>query len=578
LRKQQTTDTFRAANKYNCQGAAGYNTESEAALLMAPWIESGGIKEQLNVYARNKEGEIQEGLSSYLPTLFPTTWCRIGKRHRLITIGASKHQSTAVKMSSYRPAILLGISAICLLQGPVMAHPPPPQANDIFGTVNGCASALVEMDTNQDGMVKKDEYFNFVNLLADFLCVPPRPKLDLEIQTVFFSIACLCQEREGFEYECCFGTGAAIFTEGAADAITRTEDQDSYLRAACLLTQSILGPQQCTAAPATLAPEAIVTIRRVAPFSKSGGGLSDQAMWAIIIGSILLALLCCLLLCCVCGKKKKEDEEEEEEVEEVIIQPEDVEEGEIEPKDKEVDVDEVRKIEPPVFESNSVPAPAPAPTPVILPMPVIPAADEEDSEASSNVGRKIGMTGDDDSDEENNRKFGGEGLLPGDPAPDGIVLRHVEVEKEGPPEYEYPEREIIEQKLKREDSGQILEPYVPDGGVYDPQRDMNFKGYTPDGGVYDPQRPTKAPVVFSAPKYQRPKKPKKDPYDARKQRKALAMGDGEVWESLAAHEEAKEKSKFVHCRALLVFVRAARFKSSHLFNLVRGCHSQRKQI
>ena len=56
--------------------------------------------------------------------------------------------------------------------GFVTAHPPPPQANDIFGTVNGCASALIEMDDNQDGIVKRGEYLDFVNLLADFLCIP----------------------------------------------------------------------------------------------------------------------------------------------------------------------------------------------------------------------------------------------------------------------------------------------------------------------------------------------------------------------------------------------------------------------
>lgn len=430
-------------------------------------------------------------------------------------------------MSWHKPAVLipLWISSICL---PVLSHPPPPAANDIFGTVNGCATGLVEMDLNQDGMVKKDEYLNFVNLLADFLCVPPRPIMDLEIQTVFFSIACLCQGREGYSVECCFGTDAAIWTAGASDAITRTQDQDSYLRAACLLTQAILGPQQCTIARKTLAPEAIVTVGILPPIS-SGGGPSDEQLTAIIIGALLLALLCCLLCCCLL---KKNDEEEE--VEDIIVKEEEIEQGEvplqeakkIEPVELQSEVPEE---EPPIHESHSVPqAPAPAPPPIVpifVPPPAV-REEEEDSEDSENIGRKMGATMEDESEEENNRKFGGMGMLPGDPEPEGIVLRHVEVEKEGPPEYEYPERELFEQKnIPDEDSVQEFDPYVP------------------DGGVYDPQRGPRAPVIMNPPNFKRQKKPKKEPYDPRKLRRQLHMGDGQVWDALSMHEEERAPSK-----------------------------------
>merc|ERR1712232_478197 len=70
-----------------------------------------------------------------------------------------------------------------------------------------------------------------------------------------------------------------------------------------------------------------------------------------------------------------------------------------------------------------------------------------------------------------------------------------------------------------------------------------FDPYIPDGGVYDPQRGPKAPVIFAAPKYQRQKPPTPEPYDPRKFRKQLNMGDGEVWDSLAAHEDKRAQTK-----------------------------------
>jgi len=71
------------------------------------------------------------------------------------------------------------------------------QANDIPGTVPGCANALLEADRNKDGLVKQNEFWEFVNVLSGLLCVPPRENLDLDIQTTFISISCLCQRKPG---------------------------------------------------------------------------------------------------------------------------------------------------------------------------------------------------------------------------------------------------------------------------------------------------------------------------------------------------------------------------------------------
>ena len=155
----------------------------------------------------------------------------------------------------------------------------------------------------------------------------------------------------------------------------------------------------------------------------------------------------------------------------------------------------------------------------------LPAADEESVEEKENTGRKSGATMDDEEEEDHGRRFGGQGMLPLPPAPEGVRLRHVELESDSEEEIIYPEREFHEEKFKREDSGQIL-----------PHEEI-------DSGVNIPTRPVKPAVVFNHPKYQRPVKKEPEPYDPRKMRKQLGYGDGEVWEALAAYEEQREPSK-----------------------------------
>jgi len=413
------------------------------------------------------------------------------------------------------------------------AIPPPPQKNDIFGTVNGCTSALIEMDDNQDGRLSRGEYLDFVNLLADFLCLPERPILDLEIQTVFYSIACLCQEREGFDSSCCFGGDAGIYTKGAADAVTRTEEDASYLRAACLLTQAILGPQQCEISPQTLSPGAVtidISRFRAVPGTE---GLSDEEQVWLWLGLLLALLLCCVLVCCQCRPRKDEEEEEiitkvdtKVIVEElpVLVEEAPPSPGPVEPYEVAYSVPPPQtSFEPKEFPSAGAPAILPVPTPFVAP----PPPPDDSSEESDNIGRKLGVDIDDDEEGSFSRKFKGQGMLPMLPVPAGIRLRHVEVEKEEPSEIEYPEREFYEYKeIPDEDSVQEFEPYIP------------------DCGVHDPKRPVKPPVVFNPPKYVRPVKKEPELFDPRKMRKQMGYGDGEVWDALVAHEEEREQSKF----------------------------------
>eukprot|EP00797_Seminavis_robusta_P021724 Sro3404_g347630.2 (339) ;mRNA; r:1702-2718 len=132
-------------------------------------------------------------------------------------------------------------------EDPSEAAVAPAANNDISGTVRGCADALLAHDQdNSWTIIERDEYLGFTNRVAELLCVPPRESMDLELQTAFNSIACLCAEQESADPTCCLGENAKIDIEGAAvDADSRTPEQEAYLRSVCLITQAIVGPDQC---------------------------------------------------------------------------------------------------------------------------------------------------------------------------------------------------------------------------------------------------------------------------------------------------------------------------------------------
>ena len=433
--------------------------------------------------------------------------------------------------------------------------PPPPQPNDISGTVNGCANAIMSHDLDGDGAIRRDEYLNFVNNVADLLCLPPRPILDLELQTVFVSIACLCQEREGNDISCCFGEAAGLYQLGADNPVGRTQDETSYLRAACLLTQAVLGPQQCETPVATIAPGAIVINIPAAGVIPPPIEEGPNLLWLLLL--LLLLLLCCI--CCCCWRRDKEVEEEYEVVvtEEKIVegpeeplsdnapppQPEDVEQALVPPVDEPTTDKGIPPV-PPDPEDPGEPfsagdevdeaGNAPRPGPPVVPMgaPGMGEA-EDDEEDEENIGRKMGANPDDDEDEEGRRRFGGQGDIPNPPGPEGVVLRHIERETTEKGEYDYPERNINEFKYKREDSGQIL-----------PHEEI-------DSGVYIPTRPPREPVIMPKPHYERQAKPEPVYIDPRKERKQMGLGDGEVWDALNEWEDEQEKTGTFNYQLLL---------------------------
>ena len=176
----------------------------------------------------------------------------------LVTISEVLHLKKTKIMKTFSASLcttfFLSQGLTSVLAGYADQVPPLPQPNDVSGTVNGCSSAVLAHDDDGDGAIRRGEYLDFVNNIADLLCLPPRPILDLELQSVFVSISCLCQEREGNDISCCFGESAGLFLDGAGSVVERTEDEQSYLRAACLLTQAVLGPEICQVPTATLNP------------------------------------------------------------------------------------------------------------------------------------------------------------------------------------------------------------------------------------------------------------------------------------------------------------------------------------
>jgi hypothetical protein len=462
-----------------------------------------------------------------------------------------------MRFSSLQLAILVaGKTFTSVLAGFADQVPPPPQPNDITGTVNGCANAILEHDLNGDGAIRRDEFLSYVNNVADLLCIPPRPNLDLELQTVFVSVACLCQELPGNDISCCFEDNAGLYLSGALDTVGRSAQEESYLRASCLLTQAVLGPEQCELPTTTLAPGAILPAGPIYGFLPPPAVPAEpnNLLWLLLL--LLLPLICCI--CCCCYRRDKEVEEEYEVVvkEETIVRGPDeaIADRSIPPQPMEPDLEQALSVPndaPPApmallprepqepfsagdEDDDGGNAPRPGP-PLAAGAPGIAEA-EDDEEDEENIGRKLGAKPDDDDEDDGGRRFGGQGMLPLPPGREGVVLRHVEKETTAPGEYEYPERNISEFKYKREDSGQILDHYVP------------------DGGVYDPQRPPRDPVIMPTPKYQRKPKPEPLYIDPRKERKQMGLGDGEVWEALNNWEEEQEKtgtcaeSLHHHCR------------------------------
>jgi len=422
----------------------------------------------------------------------------------------------------------------------------------------GCFSDLATADRNGDGVVRKNEYLDFIQTYGKRIC-HTTDRLSLEQVSAFTSLACLCQGYEGFGQDCCLGDNARIFTNGALNP-DRTQDELRNLVAVCRVTDGVIyQPRGCPPKvdkPEVAPPPIIVPLDPGAAAAADGGGLSKGAIAGIVIGAIaaLLLLLCC---CCFAGKRRKARQLEEEEIAKTV-----------EERPEQALEQAPGDIEKAVVEEETVPGmmDAAVMAPVIgSGVPVVPPPKEEEEDLEAGQGTKEpkeedeeevqggqGAGGDvsdeeeiqggqgtsgNDSDEEDMVKgrgsanippeeedaskrprYSGE-LPPEDTDHEKIKLRPPpEKEPEEDPEWDQPGRLIEEPKEKVEDEAQVLEPYVPDGGVHIPVRPqkepLDWKNNWERGEVEDP-----------------------DENDDRKHRIQAGLGEGEVWDKLGEKEE-----------------------------------------
>jgi hypothetical protein len=139
-----------------------------------------------------------------------------------------------------------------------------------------CIAALRQADADDDLKIDQDEHLEFLRrfgsdgFLAD---VEERP---LILKSMFYSLACMCQERSGDD-ECCNQDHAVIDISGTRDGASQ-EDQD-YITTVCTLTKRAI---DIVKNPETIAPSrkggiTSVWLRTTYHIATSGAGdfLSD---------------------------------------------------------------------------------------------------------------------------------------------------------------------------------------------------------------------------------------------------------------------------------------------------------------
>jgi hypothetical protein len=149
------------------------------------------------------------------------------------------------------------------------------------------------------------------------------------------------------------------------------------------------------------------------------------------------------------------------------------------------------------------------------------AAGIDEYEDDEETRRKMGSGKFDDEPEK--KKWTAEGEIPPPSGePERVLLRPVEDEEEEDPDWDHAGRNIDYPKDKDPDEGQILDPYTPDGGVYNPERGPQDR------------------VAWRTP-WQQEEEEDPDEFDNRKHRIQAGLGEGEVWKKLD-EEESADKS------------------------------------
>ena len=412
------------------------------------------------------------------------------------------------------------IAAILLFLGSVAAQ----TTNlDNFVDFETCYFELNQEDRNGDRTLNEDEYLQFVKDFGGRTeCLAGVTNMPLEFRLVWNQLSCECRFRGGSS-DCCLGDNANIPVAGTlvGQGERNVVREQTYLRQVCLRTdQAVItfcGPPPN---PPLNPPPPVNGIVPPGPIVRSPPPpLNTGERTGIgLAGLFLLILLCCRRRrwCLFASKMYESDESSSSSSSEDSLSSEGeagaraLEEGDIE--------------DPPPPEPEPIPAMALA---------AIPDGDNEGDKDGSKIryGGEEEEESDDEvmysrtvqepewEDEEYDRRAAYEqGELPEEP-PEELALRHVPTP---PPE---PEPEDPYE----------LEHYVPDGGVYFPERHWEG-GYEADGGWTPEEREGKAPVVFAPKKYERQVKEVPEPVDNRKQRTLEALSGGAIFDQLESGE------------------------------------------
>ncbi|GKY92929.1 hypothetical protein MPSEU_000261900 [Mayamaea pseudoterrestris] len=417
----------------------------------------------------------------------------------------------------------------------------------------GCFSDLAASDKDGDGFIKDYEYLGFIQEYGKRIC-HQTDQLSLNQAAAFNALACRCRSQEGASFNCCLGQNAQIDTSGSLDP-SRTSEQAAYLTAVCRVTDgTIPEPRGCKPDlynPNDPPPLMFAGAGAVVPAAPETG-LSAGEKAGIIVGAILgLLLLCCLGFCCLWKRRRAVDEEEVEEVKEVTE-----------------DVEQAPSEVPPSQDRDIMAEPAMMAPAAIMAVPPRRYEDEEevrgkkgaghidqyeededmrrkggsgqldeyedvedvrggrgsgniqDEEEDEEVRKRRGYGKIDETDPDPNRRLRGAGAIPDPNNPqEKVVLRPIEKEHEEDPDWDYAGRDMNYPKDKDVDEAQILDPYVPDGGVYIPERE-------------------KKPPLDWKNKWERPEVEDPDDYDNRKHRIQAGLGAGEVFDHLDEEESA----------------------------------------
>jgi hypothetical protein len=432
----------------------------------------------------------------------------------------------------------------------------------------GCYKDLLTADRNGDGVIKEREYLSFIQEYGKRICFTT-DQLTIQQRSVFNQLSCLCRTNtvaasvhDSIDNgQCCIGNNAQIATASASKVKSlRSPAEQDYLISVCKFTDATIDGS-CRPDVADRGTPIIPIIPGdgiIAPAKAQKNGL-DWWEWLLI--ALAALLLFCLGCCCVWKRRKaneQEDEENQVTTKRIDSSPFGKKQNDnTEPLYPEQPIDQ-SILKPIKLQNEPREQFAVNSNPNIFPVqlrPVNPAmgalAKEVAAKAAGQKHPPDGVVrakargntiGDPDSDDEDVRKksggqripdipdeevlriIGSPQLLPLNPIPPKpIKLQPIPPKEPDSDAWDHPGRNLEYPVCKDDDSAQVFDPYIPDGGV--------------------PiiERPQKEPLDWRK-EWHRQYPEEVEPFDNRKHRIQSGLGEGEVWNKLDNDDETVIKS------------------------------------